>query len=355
MFPTLFDSAWIGLTGGLHFTLATYFMAIMAGFVGAAYIAGREAQALGVDRQRWTDFAIWMLIIGVAGSRIMHVLVDGFLMDYVHLCTDPFLIDGRALESLEPCTSNMQCLAEQEGGKDIGALCHPTDGLCYPQRDCLRWTKFWAGGLTVYGGLLSCALFAYYYFKRHGISFAKMADVAGYGMFFGLFFGRLGCVAAGCCYGALCDVDHALAMQFPTGSTPYNAHFDEHYAELSAQWRTGDKRSLPIYPTQLISSTYAFAIFTFLYYYLRPRKRFDGQVLLTGAILYGICRFGIEFFRADHRGGALGLATSQLVSIPILIGAGYVLVRGLSKAKERAARDAEASAATDDGGAAEEE
>ncbi|MEM1350280.1 MAG: prolipoprotein diacylglyceryl transferase family protein, partial [Myxococcota bacterium] len=265
-------------------------------------------------------------LMGVLGARLMHVFVDGFLTDYVHLCVDPMMLDGRALQSLEPCTSNVECLAEQQRGQNIGAICGPEDGLCYPQPDCLRPLKFWAGGMTVYGGLIASISFAYVYIKRRGWDFLRMADMAGYAIFFGLFVGRLGCLGAGCCFGDTCDPNHWMATTFPVGSTPYDHHFDLHHDELSAHWATGARSSLPVYPTQLISSAYALAIFAIAYFVVRPRKRFHGQVILTSAILYGVCRFLIEFFRADFRGGALGLSTSQLISIPIILGAVVTLV-----------------------------
>ena len=94
--------------------------------------------------------------------------------------------------------------------------------------------------------------------------------------------------------------------------------------------------------TQYISSVYNFLIFAFGYFYLRPRKRFHGQVILTCAIMYGLCRFGIEFIRADFRGGALSLSTSQLISIPVLLGSIYLLFVLYKRARAKASADATA-------------
>lgn len=333
MFPTLFDSRWIGLDGSLHFTISTYFTALMMGYLLGTWISWREAKTWGMDRQVFTDFAIWMLIIGILGSRVMHVFVDGFLFDYIKLCSDPLALDGRALKSLQACTANMQCLAEQQAGQDIGAVCNPTDGLCYPQRDCLRWAKFWAGGLTVYGSLIACVTFAVFYLKRHNIRMDRIMDLGGVAIFLGIGLGRLGCLGAGCCYGQLCDP--SVGIHFPVGSVAYNHHLESHYTMLATQWQSGLKASLAVYPTQWISSAYNLAIFAIAYFVVRPRKRFHGQVLLTSAILYGICRFLIEFIRDDFRGEYFGLSTSQAVSVPILLGAIYLLWRKWSQAKKQ--------------------
>jgi phosphatidylglycerol:prolipoprotein diacylglycerol transferase len=317
VFPTLFDSAWIGLDGALAFRLPTYAVAIVVGFLAAATLAWRDAQHIGFDRRTYVDFALWMLIVGVLGSRAAHVLIDGVFFDYVHLCTDPFLLEGRALRDGTACLSNAQCMAEQARGGDIGAICRPEDGLCYPQTDCLRALKFWSGGMTVYGGLIGCGLVAMMYVRRHDVSLRKLLDLGGYGIPLGLAFGRLGCFASGCCFGDVCEVE-AFGVQFPVGSTPYQHHYDNHYDALAEQWRAGVEASLQVWPTQLFSSAYALAIFLVAYFVVRPRKKYDGQVLVVTMALYAVARFSIEFLRADPRGGLLGLTTSQLISAGIL-------------------------------------
>ncbi len=333
MFPTLFDSSWIGLDGIVDFRIPSYTAAILVGFALAAWLAYRDAMRWGVDRSKFIDFAIWMLIVGVLGSRIMHVLVDGFFMDYVHLCTDPFLIEGKALESGEACISNAQCLALQDQGRDIGGICNPSDGLCYPQQDCFRWLKFWAGGLTVYGGLIGCVLFGWWYMKKNDLPVRKIMDLGGYGMPLGLAIGRLGCLAAGCCFGSVCDID-GLGIRFPVGTAAYQEHFEHFHTALDEQWRQGIRASLPVWPTQLVSSIYNFGIFCVAYFVVRPRKKYHGQVLLTSVFLYAACRFGIEFFRADPRGGIGPLATSQIIALATTMVAGWMLWRMRSPRSE---------------------
>lgn len=319
MFPTLFDSAWIGIEGAWRFTIPTYFLAIALGFVGAVRLAWREAVDMGIDRQKFLDFAIWMLIAGVLGARLMHVVADGFFWDYVHLAFDPFAMEGKALQSGQACLSNAQCLGLQERGFDIGGICRVDDGLCYPQRDPFRWLKFWAGGLTIYGALIACTLVGAWLIRRWRLGAWRVLDLGGYGIPFGLFLGRLGCLGAGCCFGGRCDIGW-LGIRFPEGSLAYRDHL-EHYPALVDGLHT----SLAVWPTQLISAGYAFVIFAIAYFWVRPNKRFHGQVFLTTAVLYGIARFGIEFVRADQRGTILGLSTSQAISIPVVLIAGWLL------------------------------
>ncbi len=313
MFPTLFDSRWVGLDGDLRFTIPTYFVALMLGFILAARLSWKDANAAGFEQKQYADFVIWLLIVGIAGGRVLHVFVDGYLMDYIHLCTDPFQLEGRWLASGLPCSGNIDCMTAQQSGRDIGSICRPDDGLCYPAQDCFRWLKFWAGGLTVYGSLLACVAFVVVYAKRHGMRLVKVLDFGGYGVPLGIAIGRLGCFGAGCCYGAVCE--NPMGVRFPVGSPAYNEHFDHLHSMLSTQWAQGIQASLPVWPTQLIESAYAFAIFAFVYLWLRPRKTFDGQLILVMGMMYASARFMVEFIRADPRGEALGLSTSQLIAI----------------------------------------
>jgi phosphatidylglycerol:prolipoprotein diacylglycerol transferase len=72
-------------------------------------------------------------------------------------------------------------------------------------------------------------------------------------------------------------------------------------------------------------------VFLFLFW-LHGRRRFNGQVILTYALLYSVIRFVIEFLRADPRGDILGLtsltglSTSQMISLPIAIVSLIILI-----------------------------
>jgi phosphatidylglycerol:prolipoprotein diacylglycerol transferase len=85
----------------------------------------------------------------------------------------------------------------------------------------------------------------------------------------------------------------------------------------------------PLHPSQLYESAAAFLIFAFLLW-LAPRKRFQGQVVLSYVALYSAVRFVLEFWRGDpDRGAWFGgaVSTSQLISIVLLVGAALLLPR----------------------------
>lgn len=303
MFPTLIEF------GGTR--VPTYLVALLTGFCLALWLGWRDAKNLGFKRQEYLDFGIWLLIFGIAGARLFHVLFDGLGQDYLALCLNPFELDGFSLpEGL--CSTNLECI--RGGG---GPVCNPLDGLCYPARDCFRVFKFWSGGLVVYGGVIAAGLFAWWYARRSEINWQGVLDLGAWGIPLGIGFGRLGCFAAGCCYGKLCDL--GLAVHFPVNSPAYRNHWERFQDALQAQWQSGIEGSLGVWPTQLMESFGAFAIFLFAYFWLRPRtldqRLPKGSAFGISIALYAALRFVLEFLRADERGEFLSLSTSQWISL----------------------------------------
>ncbi len=76
------------------------------------------------------------------------------------------------------------------------------------------------GGLVVYGGFIGGFLASAWAVTRMRLPLWKLGDVIVPCIFVGLFFGRLGCLMNGCCYGGACE-PNALAVQFPPGSSVY--------------------------------------------------------------------------------------------------------------------------------------
>ena len=70
-------------------------------------------------------------------------------------------------------------------------------------------------------------------------------------------------------------------------------------------------------------------IFLICLWRYRKGPRFDGQIFFLFMLLYALFRFSVEFLRADDRGEWFGLlSTSQLISLPLFVWSGWVLVRG---------------------------
>src|SRR3974390_2885365 len=128
----------------------SYFVLLLTGFLFATAAGALWARRIGLSADVIVDLGIAMLLAGVAGARILHVIADGYFWDYVHLCTDPSLVDWRV--------DKAECLSSAYDGVWDAAqmVCHPKAS------DCFAWAKFWSGGLAYYGGLIGASAAAWF-------------------------------------------------------------------------------------------------------------------------------------------------------------------------------------------------
>lgn len=201
-----------------------------------------------------------------------------------------------------------------------------TDGLP-PDFSLANLFDFLRSGGVYYGGFIGGFLTLVLLIRWYKLPFWKVADAFAPGVALGQAIGRQGCFAAGCCWGK------------PT-SLPWGVHFTEAAHEFTGVPIYGpDNEALHLHPTQLYESIAMFIVFGILVY-LHKKKRFDGQVLIAYAIIYGIIRFLIEFVRDDPRGNLLGLtsllgiSTSQIISLLVAAFAVIFMIWRLKKTKE---------------------
>jgi phosphatidylglycerol:prolipoprotein diacylglycerol transferase len=159
--------------------------------------------------------------------------------------------------------------------------------------------KIWEGGLVFYGGLLLAIGVSLWYMRWHRLPIWKVADLISPLISLGLFFGRIGCFFAGCCYGKETSLPWGVIFKHPDSLAPLN---------------------IPLHPTQLYDAANGLAIFFFLNW-MEKRKTFDGEIFWLFLFLYAITRFFIETLRGDPRGFLFGnlLSTSQGIGIPLAI------------------------------------
>jgi len=297
-----------------------YFTLLTLGFGLAMLLTVRESKRLGMDHERILDTNLWMVVWGIIGARVLHLIADGHFQDYVHLCTNSKLVPAIDAK-VSWCANAAQC------GYDY--LCDTAVHKCYPPTDCLAAIKVWRGGLAYYGGFLAAVPFAWFYVRKYALGWWRTADLAAPGIMLGLFFGRIGCWLNGCCYGK--PTSSAFGVIFPRGGTTWRAQFDAHLIGAADQ-------ALPVHATQLYESIGCFLAFVILYYVVRPRRRAFGQVFAGMLVLYAIVRSVCEIWRDDDRGVFFGghLSTSQLISIPLAL-AGVALFAHLERARRVAA------------------
>jgi phosphatidylglycerol---prolipoprotein diacylglyceryl transferase len=154
----------------------------------------------------------------------------------------------------------------------------------------------WRSGGVYYGGFLVALLVSVILMRRWQLPWRKTSDAFAPGVALGHSIGRLGCFSAGCCWGK------------PTTSW-IGVHFTAKAGEL-----TGVPTDSALIPTQLIEAIVNLVIFGFLMW-LRKRRSFDGQIIYSYLMIYGVARFIIEFWRDDPRGEIFGLSTSQFISV----------------------------------------
>jgi len=150
-------------------------------------------------------------------------------------------------------------------------------------------------GMVFYGGVIGGIIGGYIYTRQYKVSFLLMADSITPGIPIGHVFGRLGCLAAGCCYGK-----------------PYNGIFSIVYPKSSLSAPSG----IPLHPVPLYEAAGNLLLFFVLLAVKRRTPRSKGLVLWLYLVSYGLLRFFIEMLRHDAERGFIGpLSTSQWISI----------------------------------------
>ncbi|MGZ3692793.1 MAG: prolipoprotein diacylglyceryl transferase [Bdellovibrionota bacterium] len=250
MFPVLFEIR------GLPIHSYGFFIAL--GYVAALALLSYLAKKRGLDPASFLDIAFLALVSGVIGGRILFVF------------------------------TNLAYFIRYPG--EIG--------------------DFWQGGLVFYGGFIAAFFAITYYIRRKKLPYAESLDILAPALTLGHAFGRIGCFAAGCCYGSYCEL-------------PWGVHFHSDLVDPAL-------RDLPLHPTQLYESVSLFLLSGALVYLVIKKKFRPGAVALLYVMAYSVIRSVIEIFRGDGiRGFIVGnwLSTSQGIAILLFLVGGYVFVR----------------------------
>jgi phosphatidylglycerol---prolipoprotein diacylglyceryl transferase len=247
------------------FALHSYGVAIAAAFLVAIFVGTRTAARSGEDPDKVRDLCFWLLVSSLVGARLVFIATN--IPDYVRLCRE--------------------------------------------EHDCLRALRVWEGGLVFYGGFFAALATALVYTRRYGMRFWRTADILAPSVALGHFFGRLGCFAAGCCWGKEAHGRAlAWAVRFPSESLAY-----QDYAARGALPDFAE-RTPPLHPVQLYEAAGELVLFFVLSWYGR-KKRWDGQVLVAYLGGYAALRYAVELFRGDaaRKFVTASLSTSQAIAL----------------------------------------
>jgi phosphatidylglycerol---prolipoprotein diacylglyceryl transferase len=180
-------------------------------------------------------------------------------------------------------------------------------------RDIFSIATFQSGG-TFYGGVLGAILTIVVYSLVQKMPLVSVLDTFSAALPLGHAIGRLGCFAAGCCYGK------------PT-TLPWGVRF----TNPAAQQIAGTPLDVHLHPTQLYEAAAEFVNFAILVW-VGTRQRFRGQLLGTYLLLYGVERGTIEFFRGDPGRTMLlndSISLMQMVSAGLILAGAFLWYRGL--------------------------
>lgn len=173
---------------------------------------------------------------------------------------------------------------------------------------------FGRNGKVMYGayfGSIVGILIANSLFKRESLS--KFLDISAISASLSFSIWRIGCFIGGCCYGIPNEI---FGIRFYQSTA---AH-----AKLRNTPLVSGEYTVPLIPTQLISSIGDFLIFLFLLTLFRKnRTSYPYFYFFAQAFLYGIGRFTVEFFRMDPREIWGPLSMSQWLSL-VLVAAGLI-------------------------------
>lgn len=227
------------------------------GFLAGLWTASRRSSRQGIRGETILDLGPWLIVGGIIGARVLYVI---------------------------------SYWREQFAGQPLSTI-----------------FSVWHGGLVFYGGLggaaLGCILFA----RRRRVPLWKLADVMAPSIALGSFFGRIGCLLNGCCYGRICTLPWAI-----------------HFSPGHKTYPDG------VHPTELYDAGVNLLFYELLAWLYR-RKTYDGQVLAVYVAGYAILRSIVEVFRGDYPHYYFGWVTpGQLVSV-LMLGAGLVLLRFLPR------------------------
>ena len=241
----------------------TYGLMLAIGFYAGWLLAMWRARKEGVEGRHISDLLIYTVISGIIGARLLYVITE-----------------WQSFESV--------------------------------------WDMFkiWQGGLVFYGGMATGTATLITVLVRRKLSIRKIADILAPSIALGLIFGRIGCLAYGCCWGDVAPPHYPLAVQFPgkfvamvnkdtgeiecvpDGSPAFVQHVQK--GLIAVPKTPGVSASLPVYPTQLFESFDSLIICLLLSLLYRYRKRY-GEVFLLFGFLYSVQRFILEMIRADNQ------------------------------------------------------
>jgi phosphatidylglycerol---prolipoprotein diacylglyceryl transferase len=242
-----------------------YGIILMLGALAGAWLADREAKRRGLNSDLVWDALIWVLIGGIVGARLWHILTPPPSMVAQGITTEWYLR-------------------------------HPLDMLN---------TRM--GGLGIPGAIIGGMIALYFFTRRRKTSFAVWADIAAPALALGQAIGRWGNYINQEVYGAPTNLPWAIT--------------------IDPQHRLPEYQNIATYhPLFLYESLWNAANLILLLWLGRKyqHRLKPGDLFITYLLVYPLGRFLLEFLRLDSAQIA-GINANQTVSLIVALAAGVAL------------------------------
>ncbi len=246
-------------------SITYYGIILMVGALAAAFLAEREARRKGLSGDVVWDALIWVLIGGIVGARLWHVLTPPPSMVAQGITTGYYLT-------------------------------HPLD---------LINTR--AGGVGIPGAIIGGGLALYFFTRRRKLSFATWVDIAAPALALGQAIGRWGNFVNQEVYGAPTNLPWAITID--------PAHRLPEYADAS--------RYHPLFLYESLWNLANMGILLWLSRKYNARLK-PGDLFLIYLLIYPIGRFWMEFLRLDSSQIA-GVNANQTLVLIVALVAGFLL------------------------------
>ena len=233
------------------------------GFILGSAVLTKELKRKGIDPNLSSTITLLAILLGLAGSKILYVIEDWNVF-----VRQPSIV-------------------------------------------------FSPGGLTWYGGFVLAAGAIFYYVRKKGVPFLRIADATSPGLMLGYGIARIGCHLSG-------DGDYGMPTDLPwatvysNGTYPPSLAFREFPAIIQKYGVDGVvPDSIPVHPAPVYECIAGVLLF-FILWTFRKKIAQDGKIFMLYLMFAGIARFLVEYIRINPR-LLFGLSEAQLISLCIVI------------------------------------
>ncbi|MBE0684882.1 MAG: prolipoprotein diacylglyceryl transferase [Anaerolineaceae bacterium] len=246
----------------IHF----YGVIIMFGAILAAWLATVEAKRRGHNPDVVWDVMPWLLIAGIIGARIWHILTPPASMVAMGITTQYYLT-------------------------------HPLDAI-----------NIRAGGLGIPGAVMGGALALWLYTRKKKLSFASWVDIIAPGLALAQAVGRWGNFINQELYGAPTDLPWAIFIEPSRRLAEYmNVAYYHPMFLYESLWNLMNMAVLLILGRKL------------------KEKLFRGDIFLIYLVIYPLGRFLLEFIRLDPSNVG-GINANQTIMAIIAVSSLIILI-----------------------------